>query len=333
MTRGALGITALAAIVSTVAAMFACTGGDPDIDAPVDAGGGGQDAIGSNGESSTSSSNDASGDAPVTTDPLCPGTRLPCGAAPAGYGAPVFHLDACTLGNKEGRIDTWTARTGPSVTRPPAGSGAIANGGLFCLGGFNGRPGVRFVYKNLDGFYLSAQDAVALDYLSEFTLVAVMSYVQSSADVPGSIVFQRANTAYPFGGPTLTANHAYEQPSGGLALVPSKNLGVQLQFGPKGDGGVSAVSTVPHDGARVVVAYRRGTSLVLRANQTAYTETIPGGVNAKGEGRPLHIGFTGQLENSFEGSIGELIFYASDIGDSAISALETQLAAKWGISF
>src|SRR5688572_9372650 len=96
-------VIAVVAALAGAAATAACTGGNPEFDPEPDAGSAG-DGTASDGTSTTDGVVPDDG-APASFDPKCPGVRLPCGAPPE-YGAPVFHLDACTLGKKEGRVET-----------------------------------------------------------------------------------------------------------------------------------------------------------------------------------------------------------------------------------
>lgn len=338
MQRGSFALIASMGVVL----FAACVGENPDVDRPASDAGTPPPVVPAEGGAPDTGTGLPPDVDPADLDARCPkpATYKGCGTGPSLEGA-TFHLDACTLGKKEGVLGEWAAVTGQTLTTGPGG------GGLYCRGSLEQRPGVVFA-DGAKGFTLGASAASALDYTTNFVLVAVLRY-EPKTGVPGSIVFQRntENAAMGFPGPQLTANIAY--PSSGMfgsydidPEASCKGIGMQLQYGPKdrSGGGVSAATDTHRIGPIVVVAKLRSfppsgamqpAELELRINGKSEATTLIADLNTlpNGAGEALRIGYTVQEENAFTGVLSEIAFFPDGVPD--LPALEDGMLAKWGI--
>lgn len=274
-------------------------------------------------------------------DPSCPvpPEYLPCGSQAIAYGAPALHVDACTLGRREGLRDSW-----PGVAGKPTLEGAP--GARYCRGAFGGRPAMVF---DENAFVLKKESAGALDSTGNgFAIVAVMDYVPSSRpeNAAGGIVFQRNAQAYPFYGPQLTANFARQAEADmNLSLESTQLLGGSIRFGlaPDSDAGekrgYSVVSSAARPGRMVaVVRFLASGELSLRINGVSQGTYQIGGetsLPALGTGHQVNVGAgvsdDGQAStnNYFLGRLAELLYYTD--GEVDVDTLATALMTKWGI--
>ncbi len=270
---------------------------------------------------------------PDASSPFVPGscppeaTAVPCGPDLTSAGVPALHLDACKLGDRSVRITSW-----PSLT-----SGIVlqgAPGALLCRSSINGRPAVHF---DRDGFSLAASQATALDGAPEHWLAVVMQYVPSDRpeNQAAGIVFQRNEASYPFAGPQIAANFAYQGQAGqGMSLDRTRLLGGSMRFGLASrnlpESTFAAVTPNELSAPMLVVFHRLGDRIALRVNgkEVAFdtsTQSLP-----DGSGNPLNIGRANSENNYFLGKIAELLFHRSAPQDTA--ALEGELMARWGIA-
>lgn len=316
-------------LVGVGAASFACLGEDanPGVDV---ADAGGSDASAPDASVDAGVVPDAAGDDPVTTA-ACPADApapVACGPALVNVGAPALHLDACALAKVNGRITEWPSTDGNIVMKGNPGA-------LLCQSTFNGRPAVHF---DRDGFQLAAGDAVALDTAPEFWLAIVMQYTPGTRprSAAGGTVFGRTAANYPFFGPQVTADFAYQAQVGApTSYEPTTLLGGAMRFGVKSRGiaesTFAAVTEKAYGDPMLVVFRRLGNRLSLSVNGTevASEERPDGSTLSDGTGSPVWLGRSSGDNGFLLGKVSEVLFYKST--PNMTPDLEKELMGRWGV--
>jgi hypothetical protein len=321
----ALGGASLAIVVA-----IACTGENPDLDPPADGAAPTPDVV-----TADTTAPDGAFD-PGPPHPSCPHlvTGQLCAAEP-DVGAPRLHLDACRLRMQEGQYSSWKIVNGAAVLTHDYGT-PPRTGGLFCHQGLNNRPAFVFSRDARTGFGLVGASAdVVLGSMAVYTIIVVMRYEppQPTHQTPGMLVFQRVDTVYPYRGPAISANHAWEaQPPGSHGLVETRNFSGSLSFGPEfaPDAGIAAVTPSSVGGPFVATVVRSQSALTVYVNGTQAAQIDITGSSINGAGFDLRVGHTlGDDKNGLTGAIGEMLVYDDATVDRL--PLSRALMTKWGI--
>jgi len=307
---------------------LACVGDDPTVTAPSASADGGSDSATPLTDASASDTGVV--DEPSTTG-ACPDpapAAVPCGPTLVSIGNPALHLDACSLPMQNARIADWASPDGKITMKG-------APGALLCQTSFNGRPAVHF---DRDGFTLAAGNAVALDTSPEHYLAIVMQYAPGARarSAAGGVVFERTAASYPFFGPKLAANFAYQAQVGApTSFEPTQLVGGAFRFGVKSrsvtESTFAAVADRTYPEPMLVVYRRLGARISLSINgvEVGFDDRPDGDMLSDGTGNPVSLG-RGASENAyFLGKIAEVLFYKSTPQSTA--DLENELKARWGI--